>query len=166
VTDFNTVVEGLMRLTQCDRARAERVAIANGHTPPAPDPAALAQAARDAAILEKEEQREVWQRFVVCGFKGYWLSQARETKQTPGLADLWFMHPDRELALWWETKRQKGGKHSDAQKEFARLCHVCRITYGTGDRYDAERWLVEHGLAVVIGGVLEPIRHNSSLPAR
>lgn len=159
--DFETMVARIMLATQVDRARAEQVAIANGARPPAPDPAAARQAARDAAVREKDEQREVWKRFVACGFAGYWLSQARETKQTPGLADLWFMHRDRALALWWETKRQRGGRHSDAQREFAELCARTATRYGTGDRYDAERWLVEHGLAVVIGGVLEPVRRAS-----
>lgn len=123
---------------------------------PAPDPAALAQAARDAAVLEKTEQVEVRKRFVACGFDVYNLSQARAAKQTPGLPDLWFMHRALPIAVWWETKRQVGGVHSEAQRTFAADCDRCKVNYGTGDRYDAERWLVERGIAGVLAGAFEP----------
>jgi hypothetical protein len=125
----------------------------------APDPAPV-ESARDAAVDEKAEQRAVWGRFTVCGFHGYWLSQARASKQTPGLPDLWFVHRIKPVALWWETKRQVGGEHSDAQIEFAAECSRAGVGYGTGDRYHAEQWLVAHGFAQLVNGVLEPIPHD------
>jgi hypothetical protein len=128
-----------------------------------PDAASPESPARDYRVLEKEEQREVVKRFTVCRFKGYWLSQARVTKQTPGLPDLWLLHRERPIALWWETKRQVGGRTLTAQLEFAELCQRCGITVGTGDRYDAEHWLITQGLAESIGGgAFEPLRSLTS----
>lgn len=164
---YDALVEQIMTATKCDRAKAEQVARLNGAAPPAPDPGAAAESQRKADALEKDEQREVWKRFTVCGFRGYWLSQARETKQTPGLADLWFAHRALPIALWWETKRQVGGRHSEAQKDFAEECIRCGIPYGTGDRFDAERWLIERGLARHLAGAFEPVANApGEMPAR
>jgi hypothetical protein len=124
---------------------------------------------RDASIDEKTEQREVRKRFIVCGFRVYNLSQSRASKQSPGLPDLWIVRPAQlvqrrdgqfhvpGIALWWETKRQVGGRYSGAQREFAELCQQASVTWVGGDRYDAERWLVEQKLATIENGVLEPI---------
>lgn len=120
--------------------------------PVAPEPA------RDDRVLEKEEQREVVKRFRVCGFNVYSTSQARAAKVTPGIPDLWLVHCEQPIALWWETKRQVGGQHSDAQLDFAAECVRCGVPYGSGDRYDAECWLIEHELAEYAGGVFEPRR--------
>jgi hypothetical protein len=120
----------------------------------APDPAVD----RDASILEKTEQLEIIKRFRVCHFRVYTLSQPRATKQTPGLPDLWCMHEQLPIAFWWESKRQIGGKHSDAQKEFAELAKSSGVRHGSGDRYDAERYLVSLGCAEYFNGVFEPVR--------
>ena len=122
--------------------------------PPAPDPAL---SPRDATILEKTEQGEVRKRFVPCGFKVYSLSQARAAKQTPGLGDLWIVHTVLPIALWWETKRQVGGEYSTDQRDFAAECARCGVGYGTGDRFDAEVYLIGIGRAAVVHGVFEPI---------
>jgi hypothetical protein len=74
--------------------------------------------------LEKAEQqkcREVWLAF---GGRVYSLSQARAAKQTPGLGDQFVVFPEL-VSFWWETKRQIGGRVSDAQQEFHELCNGC-----------------------------------------
>jgi hypothetical protein len=127
-------------------------------TPPAPDPVELARVERQASIDEKTEQLEVVKRFRVCGFFVYNLSQARASKQTPGLADLYCVHRELPLALWWESKRQVGGKYSDAQREFKAHNDRCGVLCLGGDRYDVERFLVERRLARIdAAGVIEPI---------
>jgi hypothetical protein len=126
--------------------------------PPAPDPEQLARIERQASVDEKTEQLEITKRLRVCGFVVYNLSQARASKQTPGLADLYCVHRDAPIALWWESKRQVGGKYSDAQREFKAHNDRCGVLCLGGDRYDVERFLVERNLARIgSNGVIEPI---------
>jgi hypothetical protein len=120
---------------------------------PVPDPAAT----RRDLILEKAEQAEILKRFRACRFKAYTLSQPRASKQTPGLPDVYLMHLERPLALWWESKRQIGGAFSEAQLEFAAGCDRCAVLRGAGDRYAAEAWLVAHRLADVINDTFYPV---------
>jgi hypothetical protein len=134
------------------RDRAEAAVREQLRLSPIPDP----DASRKDSILEKAEQIEIRKRFIVCGFTVYNLSQARAAKQTPGLPDLWLMHPARALALWWESKRQLGGTFSQAQRDFAAASLGCGINYGAGDRYDAERWLIDHELADITDGSFFP----------
>jgi hypothetical protein len=154
ISDFDLKLAGMVA-QGIPRDKAAAALRANGIG----TPAAIAPT-RDAGVLEKAEQAEVVKRFRVCGFKVYSLSQARASKQTPGLPDLWLMNPARALGLWWETKRQKGGRFSDAQLEFAAACEYCRVNYAAGDRYDAERWLIENNLADIVGGSFTPRRNS------
>jgi hypothetical protein len=113
-----------------------------------PDVAAQldAQVVRKANVLEKHEQLRIKQMAIVVGLKVYSLSQARASKQTPGLPDLWMADPTRCLAFWWESKRQVGGTRSDAQLTFASECEASGIPYGFGDRYDFAGWLTARGI--------------------
>ena len=104
-----------------------------------------AEQLKRADVLEKAEQNAVRKMAIAVGFRVYWLSQARASKQTPGLPDLWFANAQRAIAGWWETKRQKGGKRSTAQEEFALQCLAARIPYGFGDRFEFARWLETNG---------------------
>lgn len=135
------------------RDKAERAAREQLHLTPAPDP----DATRRDRVLEKAEQAEVVSRFRVCGFDAFILSQARATKQTPGLPDLWLMNPARHVALWWEAKRQVGGRFSQAQLDFAAASTRCGILCGAGDRFAAQDWLVTHGLAEIVDGQFIPV---------
>lgn len=110
---------------------------------------------RNANILEKEEQSEVRKLFLAFGFKVRNLSQARASKQSPGLGDLWVVHRRAPIAFWWETKRQVGGELSPDQIEFAEDCIRCNVGYGTGDRFDAQKHLIALGVAVQCGQTLE-----------
>lgn len=108
------------------------------------------------AALEKEEQAAIRKLFIAFGFRVYNLSQARASKQTPGLGDMWIVHRTLPLAFWWETKRQTGGRHSAPQVEFQAECQRCGVGYGTGDRFAAQDHLVALGVAVRCGKHLEP----------
>ena len=109
-------------------------------------------------VLEKHEQREVVKLFKAFGFTTYSLSQPRASKQTAGLADLYVVHKTLPIALWFETKRQRGGRLSAAQEAFQADNDRCGIRSVVGDRYTAQRLLVTLGLAQVIGDSLEPVR--------
>lgn len=108
--------------------------------------------------LEKIEQREVAKLFKAFGFEVYWLSQARVSKVTPGIPDLWCMHREQPIGFWWETKRSIGGRFSEAQIRFREYAERCGVGYGAGDRRDARQHLMRLGLGRIVGDVLEPIR--------
>ena len=67
----------------------------------------------DEDRLEKAEQQECWKVFRAFGGVVFSLSQARASKQTPGLGDGFVVFPGL-VSFWWETKRQKGGRIADA----------------------------------------------------
>jgi hypothetical protein len=80
---------------------------------------AAAAAARRAQLppeddgrLEKAEQLACVRIVRALGGKAYNLSQARRSKQTPGLPDLWCVFFAHALAFWWETKRPGGGRRA------------------------------------------------------
>lgn len=115
----------------------------------------------DPDEVEKVTQAKVVKRFRAFGFKVYNLSQARRTKQTPGLSDLWITHRRRGLALWWETKRPLGGRFSSEQLDFRDECTAAGVSYGAGDERAAEEWLIAHGIAYrTPEGTLEPVRRE------
>jgi hypothetical protein len=144
LSDFDRAVSQIMALGY-SRADAVLAARTQLRLSPIDDP----PIGRRELILEKQEQQEIVKRFRVCRFKVYSLSQARASKQTPGLADLFFVHLERPTALWWESKRQVGGKFSADQVEFAEHMKRCGVPFGSGDRYAAERWLVAHDFAEI-----------------
>jgi hypothetical protein len=75
------------------------------------------------------------------------LSQNRRTKQTPGLGDLWCTAPQGwRLAWWWETKAG-AGKLEPAQEHFRDDCFRTGVLWGAGDRHDAQRFLIQLGIA-------------------
>lgn len=103
-------------------------------------------------VLERDEQQYVAKLFRGFGCKVYWLSQARSTKQTEGLPDLWVVHVDAKLAFWFETKRSSGGRVRPEQKLFADECAATGIKHHMGDRRVAARILLDTGLARVGDG--------------
>jgi hypothetical protein len=75
------------------------------------------------------------------------LSQNRRTKQTPGLGDLWCFAPmGWRLAWWWETKAGRG-KLEPSQEDFRDRCLETGVLWGCGDRYDAQRFPIQLGIA-------------------
>jgi hypothetical protein len=158
-SEFDDVVARIMLQLGCDRTKAEAAARLNGYKP-----AVEIDNTRDDTVLEKEEQAYISRLFREFGLNVRNLSQARKTKQAPGLPDLWCMHRELPIAFWWETKRQIGGRLSDAQVEFKSDCERCHVGYGTGDRHAARNHLIKLGLARVVGDTLEPI-HRADVGA-
>jgi hypothetical protein len=157
---FDEAVNAVMERIGCSRDRAELIVRANPHTfdaPPSTEPA------KDASILEQREQLEIYKLFRAYGFKVKNLSQARASKQAPGLGDAWILHRDRPIAFWWESKRQVGGELSPAQIEMRDDCWRCGVRYYSGDRYAAADLLVQLGLAEAGNGPcgIVPIRQSA-----
>lgn len=100
-----------------------------------------------ASADEKREQAEVVKLFRAYGGKVYSLSQARASKQTPGLPDLWVVFNGIRRAFWFETKRQVGGRLSDAQREFGIECTTAGVSWYVGDRRTAAEILIDCDLA-------------------
>ena len=152
LTPFDDLVDALVR-TGVPRHKAEASARAEFESPETP-----ATTARDAAIAEKQEQHEIVKRLRAFGFRVWSTSQPRRAKVTPGLPDLIALHERAPICLFWEVKRQVGGRFSAEQLDFARLAQQSGAHHGAGDRYHLEEQLVALGLAVRTPAGLEPIR--------
>jgi hypothetical protein len=152
LSEFERLVGSIMVAGRCSRERAiaavrlNRPELVPAHLVAAAD-ADLEERRGDPSILEKREQTEIYKLFRAYGFHVRNLSQARASKQAPGLGDAWVVHRERPIAFWWESKRQVGGKLSPAQVEMRDDCARCRVAYHHGDRHDAARLLVQLGLA-------------------
>jgi hypothetical protein len=144
-TDFDAAVTQLMQLTSCNRGKAEAIIRQQApHLAPPPNPG---EAELRENVLEKQEQAEVVKILRAHGCVVYSLSQARASKQTPGLPDLWVFHPRAHAAFWFEVKRSVGGMQSGAQAEFQSLCFGSGVRYVLGDRCAA--WDVLRTIGVV-----------------
>lgn len=77
--------------------------------------------------LERDVQAKVYELLVKCGCSVYWMSQARETRQTPGVPDLMAFHALRGFTFI-ECKAPDG-KQRKAQREFQELCELAGIRY-------------------------------------
>jgi len=95
--------------------------------------------------LEKSEQAEVIKLYRAYGCHVYSLSQARATKQTPGLPDLYVFRPPH--AWWHETKRPVSGNPSPAQKVFSDECLASFVNHTMGGLAAARATLVRIGAA-------------------
>jgi hypothetical protein len=112
---------------------------------------------RDAR-LEKDIQRDVYKRYRNFGCEIYWLSQARETRQTPGVPDLIVFHP-RSATAWYHEVKTPTGTVSPAQLHFLELAAGCGIRVVVGGVNAAEEQLVIIGAAYrELDGHLEPRR--------
>lgn len=137
--------------------------------PGLPDPAELAAAARagltlrqyrareaerartpaiDPDAIEKDEQREVVKMYRAHGCLVRNLSQARRTKQAPGLPDLWIVHRGKAKAWWMEVKRQAGGRLSPGQIEFQEDCRLCGVGHLVGGVREAMVYLEGIGVPI------------------
>lgn len=147
--EFERLVENIMAAGSCSRDRAiAAIRLNRPELIPVGLPEESAPVSEDAAsILERKEQHEIYKLFRAYGFKVRNLSQARASKQAPGLGDAWVVHREFPIAFWWESKRQVGGELSPAQLEMQADCARCAIPYHHGDRYAAARLIVSVGLA-------------------
>ena len=154
LTAYDDRVAALVR-AGVPRHKAEASARAEFGSPETP-----ATTARDATIAEKREQHEIVKRLRAFGFRVWSTSQPRRAKVTPGLPDLIALHERAPICLFWEVKRQVGGRFSAEQFDFARLAAQSGAHHGAGDRYALEAQLEALGLAVRTAGGLEPVHYT------
>lgn len=102
----------------------------------------------DPDAIEKDEQREVVKMYRAHSCTVRNLSQARKTKQAPGLPDLFVVHRGKSRAWWHETKRPVGGRYSPAQIEFRDDMQACGVDWVGGDRRAAYEQLKAIGAIV------------------
>lgn len=124
-----------------DRRRAEGKPLE-----PTPDELAGDKRLRDAdERLEKDIQRDVRKFYIAHGCTVWNLSQARATKQTAGLSDMYITHPRCKRAWWHETKTPSG-KLSPAQVVFVEENAICGVTVVVGGMIAADVWLKQIGV--------------------
>lgn len=118
---------------------------------------------RPSVPLESAEQQHIIRTTRLVGGFAYVLGTKRprtdrpSTMQTPGLADLYLFIPvpvfdgerrigRRWVALWWEVKRQQGGKSKvrTEQREFQQRCVDAEVAHGIGPFDAFLAWLVAH----------------------
>jgi hypothetical protein len=87
---------------------------------------------RPAVRPEAAEQRAGLELLATRGWVAWRIGQydARRT-QDPGVPDVYALHP-RHGGLWWEVKRETGGRLSDAQKAFREQCQAAGVAYVAG----------------------------------
>ncbi|SRR5581483_7123475 len=85
------------------------------------------------------------------GWTVYRLSQARASRQTPGLPDLWAFHPVLRLELTVEVK-SGAGRPTPEQEEFAQFRALCQRDHVIGGRDAVLDYLARHGLARRVSG--------------
>lgn len=104
--------------------------------------------AEDDTRLEKEIQRDVVKLYRAHRCVVYNLSQARASKQTPGIGDLYVLWPEMHFegpAEWWHETKTGTGKQSPDQREFQELCSTCDVGYVLGGVAAAEAKLRQLG---------------------
>lgn len=104
----------------------------------------------DLVPLEKDVQQRVRKLYEAAGAVVYNLSQARASKQTPGLPDLWVFHVAADASWWHETKRP-GGDRTEAQEQFKERCRLTHTKYTCGGVDAARQMLTRLGIPVPSG---------------
>jgi hypothetical protein len=160
LSEFEALVQRTMVAASCSREKAE-LAVRRQFPYLAPKPELVDRAEN---VREKEEQAFIAKLFRGFGCKVYNLSQARASKQTPGLPDLWVISSWRDrrdprpeatvacIGFWFEVKRASGGVLSEPQRAFRLECEQAGIRHYVGDRRAAAKLLVDIGLARVGDG--------------
>lgn len=98
-----------------------------------PGPNSVAHVAeREWVPLEKTEEQWGDDLMARHGYFTVRLSQARETNQTPGIPDRKYYHEGWGHTVWWEAKRQKRARTSQAQYDFERRARACGEEYVRG----------------------------------
>ena len=109
--------------------------------------------------LERIIQDKIVRLYRAAGCRVWNLSQARATRQTPGLPDLSIKHGVLGKAWTHEVKGAKG-RLSQGQKEWAELAGLCGETHLIGGIDVAEAHLASLGLITYKDGqmILTPKR--------
>jgi hypothetical protein len=102
-----------------------------------------------AKVLERDVETAVDRLMVTAlGFRAIRFSQSRATQQTPGIPDRRYHHRALGITVWVETKRPKGGKMSDAQREFMLDVLAAGEQYVLAHTLEPmEEWAIRGGLA-------------------
>lgn len=155
VLSYDEAAAAMQRIAGCSRQRAEtmlRLLPEYRDIAPTPDE-------KDENVLEKAEQLEIRKLAIVYGFNVNNLSQARKSRIAFGIPDLYLVHTVLPIAIWWESKRQVGGRLSKKQAEFRDDMQRTNTRWGSGDRYAFVEKLIELELAVRGAGQygIEPI---------
>lgn len=127
-----------------------------------PTPAEIAErTAEEDRRLEKIIQEELVDMLLAYSFKVWRLSQARATKQSAGLGDVYALHVERRRILWLETKTP-AGEQSPAQVDFEQYhaqMGIAAITVLVGGKLALEEYLISIGAAERMAtGAIEPTR--------
>lgn len=108
--------------------------------------------------LEKEIQADVVKLYLAFRCMVYNLSQARATKQSPGLADIYVVHLPSH-SVWWHELKTPRGHASPAQVEFQEIHKYTTVGYVIGGVKAAEEQLIKLAIAMrATDGHLEPLR--------
>lgn len=103
----------------------------------------------DLAKADEREEKalvaETDKRMRAVGFRVVNYSQPRASKQSPGIPDHEYFHPERGLFVKWEAKTARG-EQSPAQQEYQSWCDACRVPYLVGPPYVVEAWCASHGI--------------------
>jgi hypothetical protein len=110
----------------------------------------------DDDALEDTHAEEADKTMRALGFEVVRLSQKRRSKVTEGIPDRKYYHRGRKLTFWYESKAT-WGRQSPAQREFQQMAIDTGELYALGTYDDLVKWLVDHKLATIENGVLEPI---------
>jgi hypothetical protein len=111
--------------------------------------------------IEKDVAARGVKQMRALGFIAVNYSQARASKQTPGVQDHEFFHPQRSVFLKWEVKTPTGRPSPD-QVQYGEWCAACGIAYLCGTDEDLFAWLIARGIAFEEGGLLVPLPYQSS----
>jgi hypothetical protein len=95
--------------------------------------------------LEDDVQVRIAHIYAAVGCFVVWFSQKRRTGQTPGIPDLYVIHPTKG-AWWHEVKRAKGSRVRPAQAEFRKCCLAANVPHVIGDAEAAWAQLEAVGL--------------------
>ena len=106
-----------------------------------------------APPLEKEEERLIINLYEQVGLTVIKFSQARASKQTPGIADLQILDTKREAFWWHEVKRRQGPEYKKVRSEQTADQRAFQLAVEeTGQRYilgplsRAEQEIIERGI--------------------
>lgn len=101
---------------------------------------------------EKSEEHDGDELMEMLGFTSIHFSQARASRQTPGIPDRLYFRPSRSRSaapvafkVWWEAKAPKG-RQSAAQRSFQALAESCGDTVVVGPVSALVDWCRRMGL--------------------
>jgi len=85
------------------------------------------------------------------GFAGVHFSQARATRQTPGIPDRLYIHEQLGVACWWEAKTEIG-RQSASQRAMQLLFEAIGWNYVLGTDEALLAWAVRRGYCQALPG--------------